>query len=122
VPAPLLRFGEETRAEARVATFSKVDVSAIPRQDLPELLGEVAALEARIRLRLAEAPSPVPRSDARLVPLTEAWARAHGYRLETAAKLARAGRLAGARPAPTGGKGRRRRWLVPAELVSEPAV
>jgi hypothetical protein len=46
-----------------------------------------------------------------LVPLPQA-ATACGLKVATLAKLARAGRLAGAVPAPSRGKGSRRRWLV----------
>jgi hypothetical protein len=86
---------------------------------LPELVEELAAALGVALARLARlaAPQP-PASAAPLVPLDEAWARQHGYRVETARKLARAGRLPGASPAPSSGKGRRRRWLVPAEMTS----
>jgi hypothetical protein len=40
-----------------------VDVAAVPRAELPGLLGQVVRLEAEIRLRLAEVtPAPAPES------------------------------------------------------------
>ena len=90
-------------------------VTATPREQLVELVGALASAQAQALARLS-APAETPESETALVPLTEEWARAHGYRLETAQKLARAGRLQGAVPAPSSGKGCRRRWLVPVTM------
>jgi len=89
-------------------------VAAAAIEALPQLIGDLASAQASALARLASPPRP-PAS-LNLVPLSEEWAGAHGYRFETAQKLARAGRLRGAEPAPSSGKGRRRRWLVPATL------
>jgi len=91
-------------------------VAQTSREDLPALVGALAAAQAEALARLATPAAAAPPSASELVPLTEGWARAHGYELETARKLACTGQLAGARPAPSRGKGRRRRWLVPATL------
>lgn len=50
-----------------------VDVDAVPAEDLPALLGQIAELEARIRLRIARiaAGPPQPRPD-RLLTAKEA--------------------------------------------------
>ena len=85
-----------------------------PRDELPAIVGQLAALQAEALARLASAA--MPTASAELVALTPEWAEARGYRFETAQKLARSGRLAGAVPAPSSGKGRRRRWLVPVTL------
>lgn len=84
------------------------------REDLPSLVGALAEAQAEALSRIA-APPATP-AGPELVPLTEAWAAANGWRFETAQKLARSRRLEGAMPAPSSGKGRRRRWLVPATL------
>jgi hypothetical protein len=92
-------------------------VAGTSREDLPDLVGALAFAQAEALARLATpAPTPPPTT-SELVPLTEAWARAHGYELDTARKLACTGRLAGAMPAPSRGKGRRRRWLVPGAIL-----
>jgi hypothetical protein len=85
------------------------------REELPSLVGALAEAQAEAIARLA-APAPTVTEARQLVALTEEWAEAHGFRLETAKKLARSGRLRGAQPAPSRGKGRKRRWLVPATL------
>jgi hypothetical protein len=90
-------------------------VAGTSREDLPALVGALASAQAEALARLA-APASTFAPAIALVPLTEAWARGHGWRLETARKLARTGRLAGAVAAPSAGRGRRRRWLVPATL------
>jgi hypothetical protein len=41
----------------RGVTLDGLDVSAVPREELPALLGRLTELEARCRLRLAEAPA-----------------------------------------------------------------
>ena len=41
-----------------------LDVASLPRASLPELLGELARLEAEVRLRLAETPAEGPPSPA----------------------------------------------------------
>lgn len=38
----------------------ELDVAAVPRDELPALLGRLVELEARVRIRLVEAPSPAP--------------------------------------------------------------
>lgn len=44
-----------------------LDVDAVPRDELPVLLGRLVELEARVRLRLAEAPvAPAPTRSRRL--------------------------------------------------------
>ena len=48
-----------------------LDVEAVPRADLPRLLGRVTEIEARIRLRLAEVPTPSP-SASRTISADEA--------------------------------------------------
>jgi hypothetical protein len=89
-----------------------------PTEHLPELVVALATAQALALARIAAPATKAVLSEPRLEPLTKAWATAHGFRLETAQKLARAGRLEGARPAPSAGKGKRRRWLVPTELGS----
>ena len=91
-------------------------VAEASREELPALVGALAMAQAEALARLA-APVVKAEPEPELVSLTEEWARAHGYELETAQKLARTGRLAGAMPAPSRGKGRRRRWLVPAAIL-----
>lgn len=90
-------------------------VARASREELPSLVGALAAAQAVALSRLA-APQQSASPAAELVPLTEEWATANGLRFETAAKLARVGRLPGARPAPSSGKGKRRRWLVPSSI------
>ena len=90
-------------------------VAQASREELPSLAGAFAEAQAEVLARLA-APAPTPQASGPLVALTAEWAAAHGYRFETAQKLARSGRLDGAVPAPSSGKGHRRRWLVPATL------
>ena len=38
----------------------ELDVAAAAREDLPIILGRLVELEARVRLRLSEVPSPAP--------------------------------------------------------------
>jgi hypothetical protein len=90
-------------------------VAEASREDLPALVGALAVAQAEALARLVVPAIPAPPA-VELVPLTEEWASAHGYRFETAQKLARAGELAGAVAAASRGKGRRCRWLVPATL------
>lgn len=93
-----------------------VDLVARARPDeLPRLIGELETAKATAFARLAS-PAARGAGDVPLVALTPQWAEANGYRYETAQKLARTGRLEGAVPAPSSGRGRRRRWLVPATL------
>jgi hypothetical protein len=49
-----------------------LDISAVSRDDLPALLGEVVAIEARIRLRLAESPATAAVTEPRLLDADEA--------------------------------------------------
>jgi hypothetical protein len=90
-------------------------VTSTPREQLVKLAEALAGAHAEVIARLS-APVQTSAQETSLVPLTKEWARAHGYQLETARKLARTGRLEGAVPAPSSGRGRRRRWLVPATL------
>lgn len=91
-------------------------VEGASRAELPALVGALASAQAEALARLASPPGQVGPV-AELVPLTEEWAEAHGYRFETARKLARAGKLACAVAAPSRGKEKRRRWLVPAAIL-----
>ena len=88
--------------------------SAAP-SELPDVLGALEAAKARAWARLTTPPAAAT-AHVELVALTEEWAAARGYQFETAQKLARSGRLKGAVPAPSRGKGSRRRWLVPVSL------
>ena len=90
-------------------------IAAAAREELPALVGALAQAQAEAIARLA-APAPAVTDARELVALTEEWAKAHGFQLRTARELARTGRLKGAVPAPSTGKGRRRRWLVPVTL------
>jgi hypothetical protein len=40
-----------------VSRLEDLDIGALPREELPALLGRLVELEARIRLRLAETPA-----------------------------------------------------------------
>ena len=57
-----------------------VDVGAVPRDELPALLGRVVQLEAEIRLRLAEAPPCPAPSTSRIMDADEAAAVAGASR------------------------------------------
>jgi hypothetical protein len=46
------------------AALTDLDVDALPRGELPALLGRLTELEARVRLRLAEPPAPKAESRA----------------------------------------------------------
>jgi len=50
----------------------EVDVSAVPRHELPTLLGKLTELEARVRLRLAEVPQTAPPSPPQLLGADDA--------------------------------------------------
>jgi hypothetical protein len=45
-----------------------LDVAAVPREELPALLGRLVEAEARVRLRLAEAPLAPATTSRRLGP------------------------------------------------------
>lgn len=90
-------------------------VQATPVDALPQLVGDLATAQAAALARVVALHPKEPEPPG-LVPLTEEWAASHGWQLETAMKLARSGRIRGAEPAPSRGRGRRRRWLVPATL------
>jgi hypothetical protein len=95
-------------------------VEETPREALPDLIGDLEAAKARA-LALLTVPPAVERQAASprgLVLLTAEWASAHGTKVGTALKAARAGRLPGAVPAPSRGRGKRRRWLVPATMAA----
>jgi hypothetical protein len=51
-----------------------LDIAAVPRDELPGLLGQVVTLEARIRLRLAEPASPAPTANAEPIDVERAAA------------------------------------------------
>ena len=95
-------------------------VAEASREELPALVGQLAAAQAEALVRLST-PPPAPAAALDVVPLTAEWATVHGLQFETAQKLARTGRLRGATPAPSRGKGSRRRWLVPATLTAAEA-
>jgi len=58
-----------------VIDLGDIDVAVIPRDELPDLLGKVVALEARVRLRLAEAPTMAPAAPDRNLDVAAAAAR-----------------------------------------------
>lgn len=55
--------------------LAEVDVAAVPRDELPELLGKVVALQARVLLRLAEAPTMAPTEPDQNLDVAAAAAR-----------------------------------------------
>jgi hypothetical protein len=89
----------------------------VPVEQIPNMLGDLAAAEAILRLRLTEFQRPGASPNG-LVPLNKDWAHRHGLELDTARRLARRGRLNGAVAAPSAGRGKRHRWLVP-NLLTE---
>ena len=88
-------------------------VQTTPRHELPALGGllQRALLAVEVRVRDAGPAAAASMAGEDLVQLEEA-AAACGLKVQTLAKLARAGRLPGAVPAPSRGRGSRRRWLV----------
>jgi hypothetical protein len=55
-----------------VTALADLDVGAIPREELPSVLGRLVELEARVRLRLSELPgSPTLESADRLLDVEE---------------------------------------------------
>lgn len=52
--------------------FDDVDVEALARDELPAVLGRLVELEARVRLRLAEAAMPPPVVPSRILDVEEA--------------------------------------------------
>lgn len=118
-PAAVMRAQLEAITGRRPLTAAREDLRALvagaAAEDLPGLVGELARAQAEALARIA-APSRNVEGRVPLVALTPEWAEANGYKFETAQKLARTGRLKGASPAPSSGKGCRRRWLVPATL------
>jgi hypothetical protein len=53
-------------------SLGPIDVEALPRGELPALLGRLAELEARVRLRLAETPTAAPAQATRPLDADEA--------------------------------------------------
>lgn len=54
------------------AGLGAVDVEAVPRDELPPLLGRLVELEARVRLRLAEVPATATAPASRQLDKHEA--------------------------------------------------
>ena len=55
-------------------TLNGLDVDAVPREELPALLGKLTEAEAHIRLRLAEVSAPVVSAASRTIDADEAAA------------------------------------------------
>ncbi len=94
-------------------------VETTPREKLPALGGLLQRALLAVEVRVREAPA-IERGAAQaegLVPLHQA-AAACGLKVATLARLARTGQLVGALPAPSRGKGSRRRWLVPLSALA----
>ena len=53
-------------------TSVEVNVADVPREDLPELLGRLAELTARVQLRLVEMPEPTATAPVRLLDADQA--------------------------------------------------
>lgn len=57
-------------------SLDALDIAAVPREELPSLLGRLVEAEARVRLRLADPATTAPQDSeaARLLPADEAAA------------------------------------------------
>ena len=57
----------------RLEELLQIDAEAFPRAEIPELLGIIASLDARLRLRLLTPPEPPkPKKNGRLLTPNEA--------------------------------------------------
>jgi hypothetical protein len=54
-----------------VTPLEGVDPRALPREELPALLGRLCELEAVVRLRLAEGPTAAPAEPDRVLTIAE---------------------------------------------------
>jgi hypothetical protein len=52
--------------------LTSVNLDAVPREELPALLGRLVELEARVRLRLAEVPVPATPAASRTIDADQA--------------------------------------------------
>jgi hypothetical protein len=79
-------------------SLDDLEVAALPREKLPEVLGRLVELEARVRLRLAEVPAssePTPGrvidgdEAARVAGASKRWVLAHTRGLKFRVDLSR---------------------------------
>lgn len=75
-----------------------IDIAAVPRDELPAVLGRLVELEARVRLRLSESVTPAPtvadrnldvQEAARRLGMSGAWLYRHGAELPCAIRIGR---------------------------------